>query len=57
MTSTTWIAFMFVFAGIALLKATSPVLGTLVSGEYRAALAGDIVDQESKPTKGSEKVI
>ena len=52
----TWIAFMFVFAGIALLRASSPVLGILVSGEYRIAIAGDI-DQKSKPTKGTGKVI
>lgn len=33
---------MFVFAGIALLSASSPVLGTLVSGEKSTAFAGDI---------------
>lgn len=30
---------MFVLAGIALLNASSPVLGTLVSGEYSTAFA------------------
>lgn len=44
---------MFVFAGIALLKASSPVLGTLVSGEKRTAFAGDDTGKTSQPTKGS----
>ena len=43
---------MFVFAGIALLSANSPVLGTLVSGEYRTASAGG-ADQESQPRNES----
>lgn len=43
---------MFVLAGIALLRANSPVLGIFVSGEYNTASAEEI-NEESWPLKGS----
>lgn len=49
-------AFMFVFAGIALLRASSPVLGTFVSGEYRTACAG-VADRDSHPNIGTGEAI
>lgn len=46
---------MFVFAGMAFLKANSPVLGTFVSGEYSTALAGGR-NEGSHPNKGTGDV-
>lgn len=46
---------MLVFAGIAFLKASSPVLGSLVSGEKRTAFAGE-TDHDAQPGKGNEDV-
>lgn len=46
--------FMLELAGIALRKASSPVLGTLVSGEYRTALAGGKSDKQSDSGRGAK---